>query len=53
MVTLYWYTLSMSSSAQVWTYLKHKQKEKRNAVEDHTYKVSFQLVYITLKLRKI
>jgi len=32
-------------------YLKHKQ-EKRNAVEDYTYKVSFQLVYIILKLSK-
>lgn len=43
----------MSSSAQVWTICKAKQQEKRNAVEDNTYKISFQFVYIILKLKKI
>lgn len=33
-------------------YVKHKQQEKRNAVEGYTYKISFQLVYIILKLKK-
>lgn len=33
-------------------YVKHKQ-QKRNAVEDYTYKISFQFVYIILKLKKI
>lgn len=34
-------------------YVKQKQQEKRNAVEDCTYKISFQFVYIILKLKKI
>lgn len=34
-------------------HVKDKQQEKRNAVEDYTYKISFQFVYIILKLKKI
>lgn len=33
--------------------VKHKQQERRNAVEDYTYKISFQFVYIILKLKKV
>lgn len=34
-------------------HVKHKQQEKRYAVEEYTYKISFQFVYIILKLKKI